>query len=105
MIIRKGGRRRQAVADASGRVRQRQDREQQFARRGLRGLQYIHRHVEAAAAVGAGARPHRQFGHGRAAGGSGFTDLAFGHAVADADVHDGEQAQQARIGPRLFHPE
>ena len=72
---------------ASGGVRQGEDREQRLARGRLRRLQDVRRHLQAAAAGSAGAGPHGEFGHGGAPGGGGFSDLAVGHAIADADVH------------------
>ena len=74
---------------ASGSVRQRDDRKERLAGRGLGGLEYAHRHVEAAAAIGTGAGPHGQFGHGGTSGGGSLTDLVVGDAIADADVHGG----------------
>jgi len=97
-------RRRRAVAWTSGCVRERQYGEQRLARCGLRGLKHVHRHVQAAAAVGARARTHGQLGHGGASRGGGFTYLAVGHAVADADVHGGGSSAAGTGWPATISP-
>lgn len=88
----------------SGSVRQREDGEQRLAGGRLGGLKYIHRHVEAAAAIGAGTGPHGQFGHSGAPGGGGLADLVVGYAIADADVHGGSGGAAGTERPATIPP-
>lgn len=62
------------------------------------------RHVQATAAIGAGAGTHGQFGHAAAAGLGGRADVVIGDPIADADVHGGGIGQGSRIGCRAIPP-
>ena len=57
---------------------------------------------QATAATGAGAGAHGQLGHAAATGRRDFADLAFGDAIADADVHGATRRwETGSIRPRM----
>ena len=80
------------VEYASGGVRQ----HRQLANR-VDFVQQLRRGFQAAAAGGAAARAHGQFGEGAATGSRDFADLALGDTIAEADVHGGGSLVRGRV--------
>ena len=72
--------------------------------RGVGGIEQGGGHVQAAAAIGAGAGTHRQFGHAPAPGLGGRADVVIGNPIADADVHGGGIGQVSQIGCNAIPP-
>ncbi len=83
-------RREKEITQPSSSVRQPQDWQQRLPLFiPMNALQHLHRRIQTTATTGTAPSAHGQFGHVADAIGGSFADLAFSHAVADADVHGG----------------